>query len=186
MRISDWSSDVCSSDLVVAAIEVHERIARAFLHDVARPNEALFIIQSGRGFGLFEIAGNGHLRLHPKFAAGIRLVRGEIAEFRAVDQLVIDYGRPETAAIGPDRPRLDRPISFIYRQLETFGDEVLHFGRGRGRARADHAQAVAEKIPAHFGHYFGPDVFVIPSDATLDHLPEIGSASCRERVCQYV
>src|SRR3546814_19416771 len=55
MRISDWSSDVCSSDLVVAAIEVHERIARAFLHDVARPNEALFIIQSGRGFGLFEI-----------------------------------------------------------------------------------------------------------------------------------
>src|SRR3546814_15035953 len=65
-----------------------------------------------------------------------------------------------------------RPISFIDRQLETFGDEVLHFGRGRGRARADHAQAVAEKIPAHFGHYFGPDVFVIPSDATLDHLPD--------------
>src|SRR3546814_1285248 len=84
----------------------------------------------------------------------------------------LDYGRPENAAIGHDRPRLGRPISFIDRQLETFGDEVLHFGRGRGRARADHAQAVAEKIPAHFGHYFGPDVFVIPSDATLDHLPD--------------
>src|SRR3546814_19586563 len=94
-----------------------------------------------------------------------------MAEFRDVEQLVIDYGRPENAAIGHDRPRLGRPIPFIDRQLETFGDEVLHFGRGRGRARADHAQAVAEKIPAHLGHYFGPDVFVIPSDATLDPLP---------------
>src|SRR3546814_13685735 len=60
-----------------------------------RSNEALFIIQSGRGFRLFEIAGNGHLRLHPKFAAGIRLVRREIAEFRDVDQLVIDYRSDE-------------------------------------------------------------------------------------------
>src|SRR3546814_9671493 len=34
MRISDWSSDVCSSDLVHAARRVEQRLHRALRHDV--------------------------------------------------------------------------------------------------------------------------------------------------------
>src|SRR3546814_15610438 len=48
MRISDWSSDVCSSDLVLAAHEVHERAEIDDVDDLAVVNLA--------DFGLFDDA----------------------------------------------------------------------------------------------------------------------------------
>src|SRR3546814_12444521 len=39
MRISDWSSDVCSSDLREAAHEVRNRVDRAERHDVVDARE---------------------------------------------------------------------------------------------------------------------------------------------------
>src|SRR3546814_1475428 len=45
MRISDWSSDVCSSDLLARGIEQRVRALNAFLHDIYHRQE---ILRAGR------------------------------------------------------------------------------------------------------------------------------------------
>src|SRR3546814_2834483 len=47
MRISDWSSDVCSSDLLVPAVDVDDQIAKARQFEIcnrAAANNCLFLI----------------------------------------------------------------------------------------------------------------------------------------------
>src|SRR3546814_1826948 len=53
MRISDWSSDVCSSDLLVMPASLRKRddchdTARRYLHSFARDLQSLVCLQIGR------------------------------------------------------------------------------------------------------------------------------------------
>src|SRR3546814_17015016 len=48
MRISDWSSDVCSSDLCVARLDIHAR--RQGLEDIGTDQKFRFLIRLGLGF----------------------------------------------------------------------------------------------------------------------------------------
>src|SRR3546814_17431497 len=80
MRISDWSSDVCSSDLVETAVVDAERHRRAFTDRPAQPRPELIADATPRPGGDARIRPHpcGHTagrRLRDRIAA--RLVRSE-------------------------------------------------------------------------------------------------------------
>src|SRR3546814_19914702 len=50
MRISDWSSDVCSSDLLEALVPVHERVSVVQAPDFEVVEQQIAWFERGQGF----------------------------------------------------------------------------------------------------------------------------------------
>src|SRR3546814_10374665 len=93
MRISDWSSDVCSSDLQIAAIS-GVRIGQARAHTkIARRNQ--------RGFQLETLG--PHAPAHIVGRAPARRRRGGIIVGRACELALIAVGAPQIARAAVDR-----------------------------------------------------------------------------------
>src|SRR3546814_1277808 len=84
MRISDWSSDVCSSDLFASildldiAIRVHDRQITA-MEPAARQ---CFL----RGLGVFQITLHGDIAAEHDFTHGLALGRYRLHGFRVHDR----------------------------------------------------------------------------------------------------
>src|SRR3546814_16577587 len=92
MRISDWSSDVCSSDLQIAAIS-GVRIGQARAHTkIARRHH--------RGFQLETLG--PHAPAHIVGRAPARRRRGGIIVGRACDLALIAAGPPQIARAAVD------------------------------------------------------------------------------------
>src|SRR3546814_6697691 len=95
MRISDWSSDVCSSDLLTAAAD-HVFVAGELL----RPDGTAGVQLAGR---------NADLRTHAELAAVGELGRGVVQDDAAVDarEEALGNGR----ILGDDRLRVVRSVA---------------------------------------------------------------------------
>src|SRR3546814_509494 len=191
MRISDWSSDVCSSDLLMTVLALRQRGSRYVLK---------FRELIGRSFDEFcgrTTAGRG--------TAPLGLVREKELEFHLAGQRLADsisrrYQRPlemlglrfESLAAAMGAPGSVNPVGasiladafvqtfrdsdispslqpLLFRQYEQELAKVLGelYGRLNTQLAANGFHADARRITAP-----APD--------------EIGRASCRERVCQDV
>src|SRR3546814_19350914 len=91
MRISDWSSDVCSSDLQVTAIY--------------RPR--LFIVEAGNSFGLFsDFAKRLGLTVNRvKLSPGSGISLAPFADARRLIQAPSDVQTPDADPLGDDLDR---------------------------------------------------------------------------------
>src|SRR3546814_4494436 len=113
MRISDWSSDVCSSDLLVAIAEhglvpsvQAARMTLAAAPDAMQGAVAAGILGSGSVIlGASETAGRLYLEVEKEAArhngdlqAAARVV---VADLRARKQAIAGYGHPEHKARDP-------------------------------------------------------------------------------------
>src|SRR3546814_1415988 len=136
MRISDWSSDVCSSDLH-AGLEALT-VARLDTDDIGENDVAMAIAQ--------RLAGD-HVRAEPT-------VHGR-ADLIAETNGLLVYA-PD--GIG----KLNRATEAI-----TFA-------------------AVAPMTPVRAGDVVGTGKIIPYAAPRAELVSEIGRASCRERVCQYV
>src|SRR3546814_1732387 len=125
MRISDWSSDVCSSDLVERALYLIE--GRVTLDGTAYDPGQLLVLAPGR----------------------------------PVDVRALSATR--VAALGGEP--LDGPRNIWWNFVSSRKDRIEQAKAGWKRDR------------------FG---LPVPEETEFMPLPEIGRASCRERVCQYV
>src|SRR3546814_16256952 len=81
MRISDWSSDVCSSDLVggaqlALAHAVTDHLAAAELHFLAVSGEVLFDLDPQLGIGQAHLVANGGAE-HVRGGLSADIHRGE-------------------------------------------------------------------------------------------------------------
>src|SRR3546814_18658286 len=123
MRISDWSSDVCSSDLVELEPGAGRVLGLLSIAQLPRRLTLDFRDLFSKGFAFDKLAGN------------VRIAAGKAS----TDDLLID---------GP-------------------AAEIRIHGNADLRAQT-----------------FNQTIEVLPRAGNL--LAEIGSASCRERVCQYV
>src|SRR3546814_10655627 len=149
MRISDWSSDVCSSDL-------------------GRPQARYVLTAEGRE--LFP-------RHYGPLAAAL------------ISQL---HARMGEAEVGAMLQELGATVAATQAPLQGENGEALT------RARAQRLDALGyEAVPARHGDDWQVEAFncVFHSLARqhpqvckfdLAYMEEIGRASCRERVCQYV
>src|SRR3546814_8709860 len=118
MRISDWSSDVCSSDLDDRAAGRQAAVRFRVAHDIER------------GAVLYRSAGVRIFALAPDFAAGFLARPLEQHQRRVADQLQAvfrnhhapDLGRPpgrrKTASLDPAKVRLCRPTGHGRRSEE--------------------------------------------------------------------
>src|SRR3546814_19581196 len=78
MRISDWSSDVCSSDLPELGFEFLDLIC---LHDGAIENALFVLLKPLRDYGIAEIGDKGlitRLIFEPQFGDHVEIGRGRI------------------------------------------------------------------------------------------------------------
>src|SRR3546814_14500489 len=91
MRISDWSSDVCSSDLKVTSRMIGDRLRRE-----AEGNVAIRITETA-GRDAFEVAGRGELQLavliETKRRAGYELAISRPRVVMSSEQIGRELGR---------------------------------------------------------------------------------------------
>src|SRR3546814_8316453 len=127
MRISDWSSDVCSSDLFAHVVETFERVRRLYGFKrievpVIEPT-AVFARSLGETTDVvskemysFEDRGGESITLRPEFTAGIAraYVTNGWQQFAPL----------KIATHGP-LFRYERPQKGRYRQFHPLDDEVL-------------------------------------------------------------
>src|SRR3546814_6540642 len=167
MRISDWSSDVCSSDLVL-------------LHDVA--------------VGLVAVGAEAEARLLQRVAdievgpAKLVIVKLEPEAEQAVD---------DDAVVGDDAVeiglRLARQVGFERRLLERLARAPL-VADARGGDDAELAVGKLDRRAAGDARRPVDRDMVVPLEQArlridqlhLDRLQEIGRASCRDSVWRYV
>src|SRR3546814_12097766 len=135
MRISDWSSDVCSSDL-----------------SFSRAAEALGVSPSALSQLVRGFEGRVGVRLLQRTTRSVALTEAGEMLFRRVRPAVSELGD----AIGQVRRTRNRPAGTL--RVHVF------------RSAAD--SFLEPMLPAFMAAY--PEVV------------QIGRASCRERVCQYV
>src|SRR3546814_11966424 len=106
MRISDWSSDVCSSDLPEHRWDMIERIARRLKLDLA-PDEIWLLVQIARRDASFSYAEPHTRPAVPKDtldALAHRLIARGLARADGNDSLdATDEGRALFAEIGRQR-----------------------------------------------------------------------------------
>src|SRR3546814_15967920 len=139
MRISDWSSDVCSSDLLAGALtEVPSRMAEVLNHDealraiAASVAEARDVLYLGRGTA-FPLAMEGALKLkeisyiHAEGYAAGEMKHGPIA--------LIDEAVP-VILLAPHDGLFDKTLSNV-QAVNGPGGQVIFISDGRrvaGRA----------------------------------------------------
>src|SRR3546814_2466374 len=88
MRISDWSSDVCSSDLALGVLdlEVFAGLAAGFeRHQAAVAADAVVLVHDRRAFGQLAQVADDRFWLAPGAPAAARL-RGALGEQRALGE----------------------------------------------------------------------------------------------------
>src|SRR3546814_8333317 len=101
MRISDWSSDVCSSDLVIAQLAVLRRYAWSLTRDRARAEDLVqdALVRAYEGRRSFHPGGD--LRrwllsiLHNTFADERRRRRAEDARLRQAAEIASPHAVPD-------------------------------------------------------------------------------------------
>src|SRR3546814_9851743 len=142
MRISDWSSDVCSSDLFAHVVETFERVRRLYGFKrvevpVIEPT-AVFARSLGETTDVvskemysFEDRGGESITLRPEFTAGI--ARAYITNGWQ------QFAPLKVATQGP-LFRYERPQKGSYRQFhqpdaEVIGSESPQIGSASGRER---------------------------------------------------
>src|SRR3546814_19471238 len=101
MRISDWSSDVCSSDLLLA----DEAFGRPAVHRVARGREHA-LVERGGGIEFEEGVGAAAI-----YGTDLGLILGRAGRFRRQQE---DAGA-DVAAVEPGEPRPPRLLTTIER-----------------------------------------------------------------------
>src|SRR3546814_7306607 len=105
MRISDWSSDVCSSDLIYAGILPFERTTTdlgnmppaplKIMMNVANPDRAFdfgMLPNAGIGLARLEMIIASHIGVHPK--ALLEYDRQDAATKQKIDARTAGYAGP--------------------------------------------------------------------------------------------
>src|SRR3546814_429813 len=172
MRISDWSSDVCSSDLVVEISLPHTSYALAAYYIIA-PAEASSNLAryDGVRYGLRELPDGAGLQ--DMYAATRAAGFGDEVKRRIlIGTYVLSAGFYDA----------------YYNQAQKVRALIAHdFERAWGECDViltptapNAAFALGEKLADPLAMYLN-DVFTVPAS-----LAEIGRAAGRARVCQYV
>src|SRR3546814_2278062 len=179
MRISDWSSDVCSSDLANARVSgapIKMKGTRVFRADTGA--ETVEKTMRGKWDGtLYSASGSvahdgrlGGLSFRPTVAVDYyKLKAAGYAETGGGDSLDLTVGgrdSDELAVTGTVALGLD------------FGGADAYDGWTRYEIEAGRREIVGGALGATVASFKDGDPFPL--------IPEIGRASCGERVCQYV
>src|SRR3546814_15735782 len=132
MRISDWSSDVCSSDLLIAVREfaAGERVGYGG-HFVCPERMPVGVVAVGYADGIHRAFANGT----PLIVAGQRV---SLAGRVSMDMITVDLRRAPQAAVG-DPVRLWGP-GLASEEIDTYSGP-LEYGVFLG--------------PTHGGHCYG-------------------------------
>src|SRR3546814_6922187 len=113
MRISDWSSDVCSSDLAEAAARFPDPVANALLHRIENDLEMPFrpfayldtIVPADRG-DIADMLLKGKLSKEASnyaiYVAGPGTVRQPVNRYITANNKFLSDGARTTAAYAPD------------------------------------------------------------------------------------
>src|SRR3546814_11416808 len=92
MRISDWSSDVCSSDLVLrvlAVLRVSERPEEALLHDLRKADDGV----QRRAQLVAHVGEEGGLGVIGALQAGLHQIIGAAGVARQGDRTSVVWGK---------------------------------------------------------------------------------------------
>src|SRR3546814_10591914 len=138
MRISDWSSDVCSSDLAEAVADIEEAV-RVEIADIARSKNAVDLERAP----LFSILVIGEIGLERLVDADLaRLARPAGLAGSAPDRQANALDRtphrpamrkPVVRSAEGQRPRLGRAIIFEDHRPPPVDHPDLHVGRAGDR-----------------------------------------------------
>src|SRR3546814_6439864 len=185
MRISDWSSDVCSSDLQTAAVGAGGQIGELLIAPLGlEPGRRLIIVPHGAlhylPFQALRVDGQYLIQRHPIAIAPSTSIAVKLAARtpRTAPELVA-FGNPD---VGPEYalPGSEQEV----KQLATM------FPGATSSLNDQASEAQFSKIAAQAGllhvaaHAQADRVDPLYSRILLAN--EDGRASCRERLCQYV
>src|SRR3546814_225655 len=170
MRISDWSSDVCSSDLLAGALtEVPSRMAEVLNHDealraiAASVAEARDVLYLGRGTA-FPLAMEGALKLkeisyiHAEGHAAGEMKHGPIA--------LIDEAVP-VIVLAPHDGLFDKTLSNV-QEVIARGGKVIFISDDRGVARMAE-QAFASVAMPRVDPFVAPLLYAVPVQLLAYH-----------------
>src|SRR3546814_21073220 len=105
MRISDWSSDVCSSDLLLAAdVDHHDRVHEVTRHQLL--HQQLFLDVDHQGFFFAAIDNGGDAALTTQFTRGS--LASAFARLGRQHQLVAHHFSPKQITRSATPPGMTR------------------------------------------------------------------------------
>src|SRR3546814_10896318 len=193
MRISDWSSDVCSSDLVE---EIRGLLRRADVELLAMADQLLKELGI-EGVSLhLNTLGDGASRdaWRAALIEHFRAVKGELSE-DSQERLeknplrILDSKDPRDRAFVADAPRIDE---FLSSEAKDFFDAVTS-GLDAAGVKWQRAESLVRGLDyyRHTAFEFVPDAGSEAagkpgSQSTVLGGGQIGRAACRDRGCPYM
>src|ERR1700729_1795288 len=97
---------LCQFEHVIATIDEDEMIRRSLFHDVPGEQKSIRIEEGRCRFWSLEVSRDHVIALDAQFASRKGTIRGEVAQFGDVSQLVLLYGRTQHSVVRRDRSPL--------------------------------------------------------------------------------
>ena len=148
---------------VVAAVDVLHVVGAEFGDDVAGAVEAVLVEHRGGDFGPLVVTREQLFGFDEQFAARVRPVGAEVAEFGDIVELVVDHRRPTDHAVDEHRARFGRAVALQQMHVQQLLDPRLELGRDRRGAGEGADEAAAEHVLPCVGQHLGLDGGAVPA-----------------------